>query len=1350
MKAFAGPLILGTSAICKYCHSTAMDKFVCIADKSSWECHMSLEKCMFALQFPGACKNIPGSLFYKKMTNKIPLLPFLQHFCDRNIQAIATNILFLAVMFGSAAHAQVSFTESFETDSAGQYFGMNGQTFVLVNKLGVQVENPAVPASMGHGVGAGGTGTSNRFISNNCAGCNTPNISYITTPGSTAFRLSSLYFFASTRIAGDTPTSGGSIVFRGKLNGNTVFTLYKSNGWPVSLASSNGFSFFDFAMCNTWTDSSSANNITNISIDSLEIELSGGFVYEAIDLFTWKKSPPVVSAKLPVIGGTSAILKGDVINPGSSTVTGRGFVYNIIPGQISGTWLPCGSGTGLFNDTTGTLLPNTTYYYRAYAINAQDTAYDTELTFTTKALLSSGVDSIHVTCNGKANGTVSVSPSGGGFPYRYLWSPGGQTDSSLNNIGPGVYTCTITDALGVQLQKTASVSEPAPFSNNIITNADQFICYNHATAPLTAGVPSGGGSGTYRYKWISSITGPQNVFFAASGKNDTAGYAPGTRTLNTWFRRLVMTTYCVDTSPAVAVTVTPVLYNNSLTLITQSMCAGSTALTIVTGSTPLGGSGYYTYEWFSSTTSATTGFISEGMGSPNFAPGVRTQSTWFKRKVKSGMCEDMSSTVFLTVNPVITNNAPVTSSGPLICFGTGGINVDASAPSGGNGSYSYTWLASTSGPTDGFMLAPSARTGQNYVTENLTQTTWYRRLVKSGGCTDTSTASEIPVMPWIVNTIIGDQTICAKTMVTLNQSAPTGGNGSYTYQWISSTTGTAGSYAVAPGISTTQSYAPGLLTASTWYRRIVFSGICTDTSQAIKITVDYTNTWTGNINADWGNAQNWSCGFVPDTLSNVIIPTSTQTPYLPVITNAQVCNDLTINAYGRLKLNHANASLKIHGNFVTDLGTDTPLHQVAGQIIFGGLFLQSMPHASYSKVVIDNPAGVKLTYNIKLTDSLKFVRGSLFLNYSQLWLAGTQSRFAGAGAGKHIVCNGSSYVKLDNLGVGGRTGNFEIPLGTTTYTPITLSNSGAADNFYIRVYDSVYLDGYTGFSIAVAQNVVNRSWIIFDEMPGGNNVTVKLGWNAADELPGFNRSMAHLNSFIMLDTFPWNIGPVTASAGSGPYNITRSGLNTDFNLFTVSSGGALPVELMHFSTVCNKKDVLLSWSTASEINNAYFRVQRSADQQNYEDIATVNGQGSTQIISDYHYTDQNAFEMLSQHDAPVLYYRLAQVDHDGRVNYSPVNSVQRCSINETALTVFPNPYSDHATIRLAGTNAGDNIIFQLTDLSGHLISSGDIKGASGETLFDTFSLSSDLENGIYFLAVQYGTQRQIIKIGKLK
>jgi len=87
------------------------------------------------------------------------------------------------------------------------------------------------------------------------------------------------------------------------------------------------------------------------------------------------------------------------------------------------------------------------------------------------------------------------------------------------------------------------------------------------------------------------------------------------------------------------------------------------------------------------------------------------------------------------------------------------------------------------------------------------------------------------------DTIYSAQTICYNTIpVALTGTLPTGGVGGYTYKWLASTTSATTGYALISG-ATAQGYAPAALTATHWYRRVVLSGVFTDTTAPLPITV---------------------------------------------------------------------------------------------------------------------------------------------------------------------------------------------------------------------------------------------------------------------------------------------------------------------------------------------------------------------------------------------------------------------------------------------------------------------------------------------------------------------------------
>ena len=96
----------------------------------------------------------------------------------------------------------------------------------------------------------------------------------------------------------------------------------------------------------------------------------------------------------------------------------------------------------------------------------------------------------------------------------------------------------------------------------------------------------------------------------------------------------------------------------------------------------------------------------------------------------------------------------------------------------------------------------------------------------------------------------------------------------------------------------------------------------------------------------------------------------------------------------------------------------------------------------------------------------------------------------------------------------------------------------------------------------------------------------------------------------------------------------------------------LPVELTAFTAEARAAGVALRWATASEVNNREFEVQRSADGQLFTVLGHVAGQGSMSVAHAYAFDDK---PMLS---APAtLYYRLRQIDSDGKFTFSPVRAV---------------------------------------------------------------------------------------------
>lgn len=124
---------------------------------------------------------------------------------------------------------------------------------------------------------------------------------------------------------------------------------------------------------------------------------------------------------------------------------------------------------------------------------------------------------------------------------------------------------------------------------------------------------------------------------------------------------------------------------------------------------------------------------------------------------------------------------------------------------------------------------------------------------------------------------------------------------------------------------------------------------------------------------------------------------------------------------------------------------------------------------------------------------------------------------------------------------------------------------------------------------------------------------------------------------------------------------------------------SLPVEWLAFDANMVNQNAELTWATASELNSDYFQIERSADGTLYEEVGRVQAVGTTTNQSEYEFTDSG----INGVSSASLFYRLKQVDMDGKFSYSNTVELASGDIHPSlTLTAFPNPVSDVLTISL--------------------------------------------------------------------
>lgn len=165
-------------------------------------------------------------------------------------------------------------------------------------------------------------------------------------------------------------------------------------------------------------------------------------------------------------------------------------------------------------------------------------------------------------------------------------------------------------------------------------------------------------------------------------------------------------------------------------------------------------------------------------------------------------------------------------------------------------------------------------------------------------------------------------------------------------------------------------------------------------------------------------------------------------------------------------------------------------------------------------------------------------------------------------------------------------------------------------------------------------------------------------------------------------------------------NIT-SALFTNFHTYFAlanppGGGNALPINLTSFNAAFVGKNVETTWSTATEINNDFFTVERSSDNVIYTPIGTVDGAGNSTDNRNYTFIDQQPLRGIS-------YYRLKQTDYDGRFEYFAAKVVQ--NKNKGTFVLFPNPAANTSVIHLSGETDLANAVITVEDITGKTIPS---------------------------------------------
>ncbi len=254
--------------------------------------------------------------------------------------------------------------------------------------------------------------------------------------------------------------------------------------------------------------------------------------------------------------------------------------------------------------------------------------------------------------------------------------------------------------------------------------------------------------------------------------------------------------------------------------------------------------------------------------------------------------------------------------------------------------------------------------------------------------------------------------------------------------------------------------------------------------------------------------------------------------------------------------------------------------------------------------------------------------------------------------------------------------------------------------------------------------------------------------NGGEPLAIKNASGELIDTLRYDDAAPWPSEP----DGNGPTLelLDVDSDNTDAANWGISSetygspgewGNTVPVELTNFAANVVDAGIELKWTTATEVNNKGFEILRSTDNVNFDQIAFVDGYGTTTEVKNYSFVDANV-------TGGSYIYKLKQVDYNGTFEYSDAVEVTFAPENFELSQNYPNPFNPSTTISFTVPENVD-VKLDVYNTIGQKVTTlvNSVKEAGK---YDVKFDASELTSGIYFYVITAGDFKATRKMMLIK
>lgn len=351
-------------------------------------------------------------------------------------------------------------------------------------------------------------------------------------------------------------------------------------------------------------------------------------------------------------------------------------------------------------------------------------------------------------------------------------------------------------------------------------------------------------------------------------------------------------------------------------------------------------------------------------------------------------------------------------------------------------------------------------------------------------------------------------------------------------------------------------------------------------------------------------------------------------------------------------------------------------------------------------------------------------------------VAGWTAKNLSEGASGEAWFAGSGFISSPFLGKGAHGGSETIA-----------TNYQAGDGGGVGITISNWL---MSPQLNLANGAQFRFWTVGGDQTYPDNLQVRLSTNGSSVNVGSTATSVGDFTTLLLEinpTYSTTVYPTSWTA----YTVTISGLPSAttgriaFRYYATDGGPdgsnsdailiddaaynvvGLPVSLVQFMGEKNGAVNKLSWSTATETNNAGFEVQRSSDGINFTSLSKVASKsetGNSNSLLSYIFFDEAPLRTTN-------YYRLKQVDKDGKFNYSSIITIKGDRVSEMMISnVYPNPAKSDIKLIVSSPSA-ERITITITNLSGNIVLQKTVTVTEGDNQ-QQLNIQN-LSTGIYFI-----------------